>query len=85
MLHLGPAPTEEPPLLLTGERRGHEEVLPGVQVDRSADWFLPAGQGGDVVAAAQERHRQWLQRRSSLAPLGAVFGSSGRDLPAPTL
>ena len=46
----------------------------------------PGGQGGDiVVAAALEQHRQWLQHQSSLAPLGAVFGSSGRELPSPTL
>ncbi|WP_344812933.1 hypothetical protein [Microlunatus aurantiacus] len=86
VLHLGPDQTEEPPLLLAGQRRGRQEVLPGVVVTTSADWFLPGGQGGDVVvAAALEQHRQWLQRRSSLAPLGAVFGSSGRELPAPTL
>ncbi len=86
VLHLGPDQTAEPPLLLAGQRRGRQEVLPGVDVSTSADWFLPGGQGGDiVVAAAQEQHRQWLQRRSSLAPLGAVFGSSGRELPSPTL
>jgi hypothetical protein len=86
VLHLGPDPTGEPPLLLAGERRGRVEVLSGVEIDRSADWHLSGGQGGDVVvAAAQEQHRQWLQRRSSLAPLSAVFGSSGRELPPPTL
>ncbi len=86
VLHLGPDQTDDPPLLLAGERRGQQEVLPGVTVATSADWFLPGGQGGDVVVgAALEQHRQWLQQRSSLAPLGAVFGSSGRRLPAPTL
>ena len=86
VLHLGPDQTTEPPLLLAGQRRGRQEVLPGVDVSNSADWFLPGGQGGDiVVAAALEQHRQWLQHRSSLAPLGAVFGSSGRELPSPTL
>ncbi len=86
VLHLGPDQGDEAPLLLAGETRGRQEVLPGVVVSTSADWFLPGGQGGDVVvAAAQEQHRQWLQRRSSLAPLGAVFGSSGRELPPPTL
>jgi hypothetical protein len=86
VLHLGPDRREDPPLLLAGQSRGRQEVLPGVDVSTSADWFLPGGQGGDiVVAAALEQHRQWLQRRSSLAPLGAVFGSSGRDLPDPTL
>lgn len=86
VLHLGPEQTDDAPLLLAGERRGRDEVLPGVVVSTSADWFLPGGQGGDVVvAAALEQHRQWLQQRSSLAPLGAVFGSSGRELPAPTL
>ena len=86
VLHLGPDQTAETPLLLAGQHRGRQTVLPGVDVDTSADWFLPGGQGGDiVVAAALEQHRQWLQRRSSLAPLGAVFGSSGRDLPSPTL
>jgi hypothetical protein len=86
VLHLGPDQTDDPPLLLAGQRRGQQEVLPGVTVATSADWFLPGGQGGEVVVgAALEQHRQWLQRRSSLAPLGAVFGSSGRELPAPTL
>lgn len=86
VLHLGPDRTDEPPLLLAGEQRGQDEVLPGVVVQRSADWFLPGGQGGDiVVAAAVEEHRQWLQQRSSLAPLSAVFGSGGRDMPSPTL
>ena len=86
VLHLGSDQTGEPPLILAGQRRGRQEVLPGVDVTTSADWFLPGSQGGDiVVAAALEQHRQWLQRRSSRAPLGAVFGSSGRDLPDPTL
>lgn len=86
VLHLGADPTDDPPLLMAGESRGSDEVLPGVEVDRWADWYLPGGQGGDVVvAAAQEWHRQWLQQRSSLAALGAVFGSSGREMPEPTL
>jgi hypothetical protein len=86
VLHLGPDQTEDPPLILAGQRRGRQEVLPGVDVTTSADWYLPGGQGGEiVVAAALEQHRQWLQRRSSLALLGAVFGSSGRDLQDPTL
>jgi hypothetical protein len=86
VLHLGPDQTDDPPLLLAGQRRGRQEVLPGVEVTTSADWYLPGGQGGDiVVAAALEQHRQWLQHRSSLAPLGAVFGASGRELPDPTL
>jgi hypothetical protein len=86
VLHLGPDLAGDPPLVLAGQRRGRQEVLPGVEVTTSADWYLAGGQGGDVVvAAALEQHRRWLQRRSSLAPLGAVFASAGRDLPDPTL
>lgn len=86
VLRLGPAVPEDPPFLLQGGSRGWRTVLPGVEVQDSSAWFLGGGQGADaVVDAAAEQHRQWQQRRSSLAPLAAVFRSRGRDLPEPTL
>lgn len=86
VLRLGPADDVAPPFPLEAEPRADREVLPGVSVPVRAEWYLPGGQGADIVVqAARERHHQWVQRRSSLAVLAVALGDRGRDVPAPTL
>lgn len=74
-----------PPLALAGDVRGPRALIPGAEVPSQAEWFLPGGQGADaIVDAIDDRHRQWVQRRSSLAVVSALLDRGGRDIPEPT-
>jgi hypothetical protein len=85
-VRLGPEDASPPPLLLDAEPRTSRDILPGVSVPASAEWFLPRGQGADtIVAAVRDRHAQWVQRRSSLAALSTTLDRGGHDVPAPTI
>lgn len=85
-LRLGIENALAPPFLLQGEGRATAPLLPGASVPVSAEWYLPAGQGANVIAqAVADRHHQWVQRRSSLAVISSVFGDRGRRIPPPTV
>lgn len=85
-VQLGPDDDAAPPFLLDGGSRPSLNVVPGVQLPSSVEWFLPSGQGlDDLVAAVHDRHQQWVQRRSALAVLTAARSRADRQIPSPTV
>ena len=84
-VRIGGVDGSAPPLALAGDTRGARLLIPGAEVPSQAEWFLPGGQGADnIVDAVDDRHRQWVQRRSSLAVVSALLDRGGRDIPDPT-
>lgn len=84
-VQVGAMDGSEPPFLLAGEVRGSRTLIPGVELPSQTEWFLPGGQGADtIVEAVDDRHREWVQRRSSLAVVSALLDRGGRDVPEPT-
>lgn len=84
-VRVGNADGTAPPTALAGEARGSRELIAGATVPTQAEWFLPGGQGADaIVDAVDDQHRQWVQRRSSLAVVSALLDRGGREIPDPT-
>lgn len=85
-VQFGPPDESALPFVLNGQTRSRHDVAAGVSLPTSAEWFLPSGQGLDqLVQAVQNRHQQWVQRRSALAVLSRALARGDADIPAPTV